>query len=120
MVVFVFKFAWLLAVLVAVALAGRLIGGWLARRDDRAAAARRRDAELCARADRQHAAVLAGDDRLGVVRRLPSSRMTVRGYLSRLILQTCKIRRSCTKLIHLRSRQVIQMAKWTSYGPIER
>ena len=27
---------------------------------------RRRMAELCARADRQHAAMLAGDDRLGV------------------------------------------------------
>jgi len=39
----------------------RLIGWWLARHDDRDAWRRRRDAELCARADRQHAAVLAGD-----------------------------------------------------------
>jgi hypothetical protein len=43
----------------------RLIGG-LARRDDQAAARRQRDAELCAWADRQHAAVLAGDEVVGV------------------------------------------------------
>ena len=58
-----FKFAWLLGALAAAALAGRLIGGWLAGRDDAAAARRRRDAEIAARADEQHAAVLAGDDR---------------------------------------------------------
>ena len=66
LVVFVFKFAWLLAGLVAAVLAGRLIGGWLARRDDRSIAERQRMAELCARADRQHAAVLAGDELTGV------------------------------------------------------
>jgi hypothetical protein len=44
----------------------RVIGGWLRGRDDRAAAERRRQAELCARADRQHAAVLAGDEFVGV------------------------------------------------------
>lgn len=42
---------------------GRLIGAWLASRDDRELERRRRDAELCARADRQHAQVLVGDDR---------------------------------------------------------
>jgi hypothetical protein len=62
----VFKFAWLIAWLVAAAVAGRLIGGWLAGRDDAVAARRWRDAEICARADRQHAAVLAGDELVGV------------------------------------------------------
>ena len=71
--VFVLKFAWLLAAFAAAAAAGRLIGWWLARRDDRAVANRRRDAELCARPDRQHAAVLAGDQLAGRVRRLPAS-----------------------------------------------
>src|SRR5260370_39288067 len=61
LVVFVRKFAWLLAGLVASAVAGRLIGGWLARRDDKSIAERQRMAELCARADQQHAWVLAGD-----------------------------------------------------------
>jgi hypothetical protein len=61
-----FKFAWLIAWLAAAAVTGRLIGGWLARRDDTAAARRRRDAAICARADRQHAAVLAGDLDAGV------------------------------------------------------
>jgi hypothetical protein len=48
---------------VATVVAARLIGRWLRGRDDRAAAERRRQAELCARADRQRAQVLAGDDR---------------------------------------------------------
>lgn len=65
-VVFVAKFAWLLAAVLTAAVTGRLIGRWLARRDDQVVAKRRRDAELCARADRQHAAVLAGDDLLGI------------------------------------------------------
>jgi hypothetical protein len=60
------KFGWLLAAFAVAAVFGRVVGGWLARRDDAAATRRRRDAELRARADRQHAAVLAGDDRLGV------------------------------------------------------
>jgi hypothetical protein len=63
LVVFVFKFVWLLAALAAVAVAGRIIGWWLARRDDKAIAERRRQAEVCARMDQQHAWVLAGDDR---------------------------------------------------------
>jgi membrane protein YqaA with SNARE-associated domain len=61
--VFVAKFAWLLAALAAAATIGRAVGWWLARRDDRAVERRCRDAEICARADRQHAQVLAGDDR---------------------------------------------------------
>ncbi len=62
----VVKFAWLLAaVLVTVGVAITL-GKWLAHRDDGRLARRRRDAEIRARADRQHAAVLAGDMRLGV------------------------------------------------------
>ena len=60
------KFFWLLAAVVLTVVVARLIGKWLARRDDRAVAARRRDAELCARADRQHAQVLAGDQLAGV------------------------------------------------------
>jgi hypothetical protein len=43
-----------------------IIGKWLARRNDEAIAERRRQAELRARADRQHAAVLAGDELVGV------------------------------------------------------
>jgi hypothetical protein len=66
----VVKFVWLLAALVATVVVARLIGAWLARHDDRVIAARRRDAELCARADRQHAAVLAGDQR-GVYGKYP-------------------------------------------------
>jgi hypothetical protein len=61
LVVFVVKFAWLLATTVLTAVVARLIGGWLRGRDDRVAAERRRQAELRARADRQHAQVLAGD-----------------------------------------------------------
>lgn len=60
------KVPWLLAALAVAAAAGRLIGWWLVRRDARTAANRRHDAELCARADHQHAAVLAGDDLVGV------------------------------------------------------
>lgn len=69
--VFVAKFAWLLAALVATVVAARLIGGWLRGRDDRAAAERRRDAEIRVRADRQHAAILAGDEQLGVYGNYP-------------------------------------------------
>jgi hypothetical protein len=61
-----FKFAWLLAAVVVTAAVGWALGKWLARRDDAAVARRRRDAEVCARADRQHAAVLAGDLDAGV------------------------------------------------------
>lgn len=61
--VFLAHFFWLLAGFAAVVVVGRLFGGWLARRDDQAVAARRRDAETCARADQQHVLVLAGDDR---------------------------------------------------------
>jgi hypothetical protein len=42
------KFWWVLVALAGALVLGRAIGGWLARRDDRAAARRRRDAELCA------------------------------------------------------------------------
>jgi hypothetical protein len=63
LVVFLAHFGWLLAAFAVAAATGRLIGGGLARRDDTAIARRQRDAELCARADRQHALVLAGDDR---------------------------------------------------------
>ena len=60
--VFLADFGWLLAAFTAAAAVGRVIGGWLARRDDRQLEQRRRhDAEVCARADRQHAAVLRGD-----------------------------------------------------------
>lgn len=51
-------------------------GKWLARRDDQAIVRRRRHAELCARADRQHAAVLAGDDLVGVFGDYPPSLLT--------------------------------------------
>jgi len=61
-----FKFAWLLAAVAVTAAVGWALGKWLARRDDRDASRRRRDAEICARADRQHAAVLAGDLDAGV------------------------------------------------------
>jgi hypothetical protein len=64
--VFLAHFGWLLAAFAGAAAAGRLIGGWLARRDDRAIAERQWTAEVCARADRQHAAVLAGDELAGV------------------------------------------------------
>jgi hypothetical protein len=63
---FLAHFFWLLAALVATVVEGRLIGWWLARRDDRTRAERRRDAEIRARADRQHAAVPAGDELVGV------------------------------------------------------
>jgi hypothetical protein len=42
------------------------VGKWVARRNDEAIAERRRQAELRARADRQHAAMLAGDELVGV------------------------------------------------------
>jgi hypothetical protein len=45
-----------------VTVVARLIGCWLAQRDDRSIAERQRMAELSARADQQHAWVLAGDD----------------------------------------------------------
>jgi hypothetical protein len=50
---------------------GRGVGWWLARRDDHAIERRRRDAALCARADRQHAAILAGDEATGVYGEYP-------------------------------------------------
>lgn len=50
----------------AAALVGWTVGKWLARRSDKAIAEQHRQAELRARADRQHAAVLAGDVLVGV------------------------------------------------------
>jgi hypothetical protein len=50
----------------AAVLVGWTVGKWLARRSDEAIAERHRQAELRARADRQHAAVLAGDGLIGV------------------------------------------------------
>jgi hypothetical protein len=50
----------------AAVLVGWTVGKWLARRTDEAITERRRQAELRARADRQHAAVLAGDELVGV------------------------------------------------------
>ena len=50
----------------AAAVVGWTVGKWLARRNDEAIAERRRQAALRARADRQHAAVLAGDELVGV------------------------------------------------------
>jgi len=47
-------------------LAGWTVRKWLARRTDETIEERRRQAELRARADRQHAAVLAGDELVGV------------------------------------------------------
>jgi hypothetical protein len=70
------KFAWLLAAIGAAAAIGRLIGGWLARRDDRAVADRWRLAEVRAWADRQHAAVLAGDELVGVYGDYPPAACT--------------------------------------------
>ena len=55
----------------AAVLVGWTVGKWLARRNDEALAARRRQAELRARADRQHAAVLAGDELVGVYGEYP-------------------------------------------------
>ena len=62
----VVDFAWLLAAVVATVVVGRLLGWWLARRDDQTLAEVRRVAEMRARADRQHAAVPTGDDLAGV------------------------------------------------------
>ncbi len=61
-----YKFAWFIGMTVAVVAVAIMIGKWFARRDDRAIARRKRDAEICARADRQHAAALAGDLKVGV------------------------------------------------------
>jgi MFS family permease len=69
--VFLAHFGWLLAAFTAAAAVGRVIGGWLARRDDRQLERRRHDAEVCARADRQHAAVLRGDNLGGVYGEFP-------------------------------------------------
>src|SRR5262249_28127623 len=55
-----------LAAAAGTVLVGWTVGKWLARRNDEAIAKRRRQAELRARADRQHAAVLAGDELVGV------------------------------------------------------
>ena len=56
------KFFWLLVAFVATVVAARLLGAWLARRDD---ARPRRGAGMWSarRADRQNQLVLAGDDR---------------------------------------------------------
>jgi nitrate/nitrite transporter NarK len=58
----VVDFFWLLAAVMVTVVVARLIGCWLAQRDDRSIAERQRMAELSARADQQHAWVLAGDD----------------------------------------------------------
>jgi hypothetical protein len=50
----------------AALLAGWTVRKWLTRRNDLAIAERRRQSELRARADRQHAAILAGDEVVGV------------------------------------------------------
>ncbi|ETZ58160.1 hypothetical protein L841_0083 [Mycobacterium sp. MAC_080597_8934] len=60
------KFGWLLAAFAGVAAAGSAIGKWLARRDDRVIARRQQERAIAARADRQHAAALAGDHFLGM------------------------------------------------------
>jgi hypothetical protein len=75
-VALVVDFAWLLAAVVVTVVVARLVGWWLARRDDRAVAARRRVAEIRARADRQHAWVLASDDR-GIYGEYPSKQIAV-------------------------------------------
>jgi hypothetical protein len=55
----------------AAVLVGWTVGKWLARRNDEAIAERRRQAELRARADRQHAAMLAGDELVGMYGNYP-------------------------------------------------
>lgn len=65
------KFGWLLAAFAGVAAAGWAIGKWLARRGDQVIARRRRNAEICARAERQHRAFLAGDLRTGLYGNYP-------------------------------------------------
>jgi hypothetical protein len=67
----VFKFAWLVGAVAATAAVGWALGKWLAHRDDTAATRRRSEADICARADRQHAAVLAGDELVGVYGEYP-------------------------------------------------
>jgi hypothetical protein len=62
----VVKFAWLIAAVLVTVVIAVSIGKASAWLDDLMVARRRRDAEIAARADRQHAAVLAGDYRLGV------------------------------------------------------
>src|SRR4029077_4649733 len=58
----VVDFFWLLAAVMVTVVVARLIGCWLARHEDRSFAEQHRRAELCARADRQHAAILGGDE----------------------------------------------------------
>jgi hypothetical protein len=65
------KLAWLIAAVIAVVAIGWGVGKALAWNDDVERERRRRDAELCARADRQHAAVLGGDELLGVFGNYP-------------------------------------------------
>ncbi len=67
----VVKFAWYIGAALVTVAGAIMIGKWLARRDNRAVARRRREAEICARADQQHAAVMAGDYRLGVYGEYP-------------------------------------------------
>lgn len=74
---FVAHFGWLLAAFAAAGAVGRLIGGWLARRDDGQLERHRRDADICARADLQHAAILAGDEVVGMYGDYPTVRMSV-------------------------------------------
>lgn len=70
-VVFVVKFAWLLALIAAAVFVGWSIGKTLARVDDAGIARRRRAAELRARADRQNQAFLRGDLRAGLYGNYP-------------------------------------------------
>lgn len=63
LVVFVAKFLWLLLAFAVAAVTGRLLGRWLAHRDDRLQARRLRDAATAARADQQYQWARAGDDR---------------------------------------------------------
>ena len=59
----------LILLLLAVAFVAKFF--WLARRDGRVLARRRREAEIVARADREHAAVMAGDMLVGVYGEYP-------------------------------------------------
>jgi hypothetical protein len=59
----VVKFWWLVLLVLVAAGAGLLLWGVVTRHDARVAAEHREQAALVARAEQQHARVLAGDDR---------------------------------------------------------
>jgi hypothetical protein len=67
---FVVKFWWLILLVLAVVGAGFLLGGVVTRHDAELDRRRREQSALAARADEQHAWVLAGDDR-GVYGKYP-------------------------------------------------